>query len=51
MLALGSRHLGTRFLPEKERTNVTDLGEFIRESIEEWVRVRKGKPDEPKKDS
>jgi membrane protein YqaA with SNARE-associated domain len=30
LLALGSRHLGTRFLPEKERKNVTDLGEFIR---------------------
>jgi membrane protein YqaA with SNARE-associated domain len=30
LLALGSRHLGARFLPEKECKNVTDLGEFIR---------------------
>lgn len=30
VLALISRHLGTHFLPEKERKNVTDLGEFIR---------------------
>jgi membrane protein YqaA with SNARE-associated domain len=30
LLALGSRRLGGRFLPEKERKNVTDLGVFIR---------------------
>lgn len=30
VLAVGSRNLGTRFLPERERKNVTDLGEFIR---------------------
>ena len=35
---------------EKSAREIEDLGEFIRESIEEWVRVRKGKPDEPKKD-
>ena len=38
VLALGSRHLGTRFLPEKERTNVTDLGEFIRHGVAHGVR-------------
>ncbi len=30
VLAIGSRKLGGRFLPEKERRNVTNLGEFIR---------------------
>jgi membrane protein YqaA with SNARE-associated domain len=30
LLALGSRRLGGRFLPEKERKNVSDLGVFIR---------------------
>ena len=30
LLAIGARHLGVRFLPEKERQNVTDLGAFIR---------------------
>ena len=30
LLSLGSRRLGGRFLPEKERKNVSDLGVFIR---------------------
>jgi len=35
---------------EKSGREIEDLGEFIRESIDEWVRVRKGKKEEPKKD-
>ena len=35
---------------EKSAREIEDLGEFIRESIEEWARQRKKeKPDEPKK--
>ena len=34
---------------EKSAREIEDLGEFIRESVEEWVRVRKTqKPDDPK---
>jgi hypothetical protein len=33
---------------QKSAREIEDLGEFIRESIEEWTRVRKNK-DEPKK--
>ena len=36
---------------EKSAGEIEDLGEFIRESIEEWVRVRKDKSDETRKDS
>lgn len=39
LLAIGSRHLGARFLPEKERKNVTDLGEFIRHKKLSFVGV------------
>jgi membrane protein YqaA with SNARE-associated domain len=39
VLALGSRWLGARFLPEKERKNVTDLGEFIRHKKLSFVGV------------
>ena len=35
---------------EKSAREIEDLGEFIRESIEEWARQRKKeRPDEPKK--
>ena len=35
---------------EKSAGEIEDLGEFIRESIEEWARQRKKeRPDEPKK--
>ena len=35
---------------EKSAREIEDLGDFIRESIEEWARQRKKeKPDEPKK--
>jgi hypothetical protein len=35
---------------EKSAREIEDLGEFIRESIEEWARQRKkDKPEEPKK--
>ena len=34
---------------QKSAKEIEDLGEFIRESIEEWARVRKDKPDEPQK--
>ena len=33
---------------QKSAREIEDLGEYIRESIEEWVRQRKGKPDEHK---
>jgi len=36
---------------EKSACEIEDLGEFIRESIEEWVRVRKDKTDESPKGS
>jgi hypothetical protein len=43
---------GVRFDPEhfkefwqKSAREIEDLGEYIRESIEEWVRQRKGKPE------
>jgi membrane protein YqaA with SNARE-associated domain len=39
ILALGARHLGARFLPEKERKNITDLGEFIRHKKLSFVGV------------
>jgi membrane protein YqaA with SNARE-associated domain len=39
ILALGSRHLGARVLPEKERKNITDLGEFIRHKKLSFVGV------------
>src|SRR5882724_10462858 len=39
VLALGSRHLGTRFLPEQERRHVMDLGEFIRHKKLSFVGV------------
>lgn len=39
VLAVGSRKLGTRFLPEKERRNVTNLGEFIRHKKLSFVGV------------
>lgn len=35
---------------EKSAREIEDLGEFIRESVDEWVRFRKGEKDEPKKD-
>jgi hypothetical protein len=35
---------------EKSAREIEDLGEFIRESIEEWARVRKGQKDEPRKE-
>jgi len=34
---------------EKSAREIEDLGEFIRESIEEWARVRKCQKDEPSK--
>jgi len=34
---------------EKSAREFEDLGEFIRESIEEWTRQRKHGPEEPKK--
>jgi len=34
---------------QKSSREFEDLGEFIRECIEEWARVRKGKKDEPGK--
>lgn len=34
---------------EKSAREIEDLGEFIRESIEEWIRVRKDKTDETRK--
>jgi hypothetical protein len=34
---------------EKSARDFEDLGEFIRESIEEWTRQRKSKSEEPKK--
>lgn len=47
------RDFGMRFNPEmfkefwtKSAREIEDLGEFIRESIEEWVRQRKGKGEE-----
>ncbi len=39
---------------EKSSREIEDLGEFIRESVEEWARQRKQKPEEksePKKES
>ena len=33
---------------QKSAREIEDLGEFIRESIEEWVRQRKGKGEGPK---
>ena len=39
---------------EKSAREIEDLGEFIRESIEEWARQRKQKPEEkgePKKET
>ena len=35
---------------EKSAREIEDLGEFIRESIEEWARVRKCSQDEPGKE-
>ena len=35
---------------EKSAREFEDLGEFIRESVEEWARQRKKKPEEPKKE-
>jgi len=35
---------------EKSAREIEDLGEFIRESIEEWARVRKCQKDEPRKE-
>ena len=35
---------------ENSAREFEDLGEFIRESIEEWTRQRKQKPQEPKKE-
>ncbi len=32
---------------EKSAREIEDLGEFIRESIEEWARQKKKKPNEP----
>jgi len=34
---------------QKSAREVEDLGEFIREAIEEWARVRQPKPDETEK--
>jgi len=39
VLAIGARHFGTRVLPEKERRNVTALGEFIRHKKVSFVGV------------
>ncbi len=39
VLAVGARHFGTRVLPEKERRNVTDLGDFIRHKKVSFVGV------------
>lgn len=36
---------------EKSACEIEDLGEFIRESIDEWVRVKKDKTGETRKDS
>jgi hypothetical protein len=36
---------------EKSACEIEDLGEFIRESIDEWVRVKKDKSAETRKDS
>lgn len=35
---------------QKSAREIEDLGEYIRESIEEWVRQRKGKPEADKGD-
>jgi len=36
---------------ETSAGEIEDLGEFIRESIDEWVRVKKDKSEETRKDS
>lgn len=36
---------------EKSAHEIEDLGQFIRECIEEWARVRKCKEDQPKKEA
>jgi hypothetical protein len=48
----GARAYGIQFDREsfkefwqKSARDIEDLGEYIRESIEEWVRQRKGKPE------
>src|SRR5262245_1518910 len=35
---------------QKSARDIEDLGEFIRECIDEWARVRKSRKDEPKKE-
>ena len=35
---------------QKSAREIEDLGEFIRECVDEWARVRKGQQDEPKKE-